>query len=435
MPSERPNKSLWSGPSDTGHTRDWLEPEAEPTQQYPSAAEQSAAQAPPPVATPKTSRRGPVLGIMAATIVALGGVVAGQQLAAGKTDTETAVVLPPAVGGNAGTTDAGKIYAATNQGVVQIKTGDASGTGFVIDAQGTIVTNAHVVEGASTVQVDFNDSNKGVEGKVLGKDVSSDLAVIRVNPAEAGKLVPLTLADSDKVKTGDQVLAIGYPLGLSRTATEGIVSGIGRQIKAQNGFSIDKVIQTDASINPGNSGGPLLDSRGRVIGVNSQIAATGGGGNTGIGFAIPSNTVRSIVPSLAAGTTVAHPYLGLQLVPVANTSGGLGAQVADLTPGGPGERAGLKGGQDGDVITALDGVEVDSPDALIAELSGKKVGDKVTLTVQRGGEQKQVSATVGDRPASSQSATDQSATPTTPQQQTPVDPSDPNSQIPTPSIP
>ena len=181
--------------------------------------------------------------------------------------------------------------------------GTASGTGFVFDSDGTIVTNAHVVGDAQEAQVRFDD-DAPVQAQVVGTDPSSDLAVLHVDPAQAGTLQPLTLGESDDVRVGDTAIAVGYPFGLDRTATAGIVSGLGRRIQAPNGVSIDEVIQTDAPINPGNSGGPLLDASGRVIGVNSQIAtASGGGGNVGVGFAIPSDTVREVVPRLKAGQT------------------------------------------------------------------------------------------------------------------------------------
>ncbi|MEN0014452.1 MAG: trypsin-like peptidase domain-containing protein, partial [Solirubrobacteraceae bacterium] len=287
-------------------------------------------------------------------------------------------------------------------GVVQIRTSDASGTGFVVSDNGTIVTNAHVVDSAKTVRVIFDDGKSSVEGTVLGTDVSADLAAIKINPSDVNeKLTVLGLADSDKVETGDEVVAIGYPLGLDRTATEGIVSGLGRQIQAQNGFSIDKVIQTDASINPGNSGGPLLDADGRVIGVNSQIAATAAGSNTGIGFAIPSNEVRTVIPSLVSGKAIQRPYLGVSL---SESSDDTGAIVAQITAGGPGDKAGLSASGGGDKITAIDGQAVADPDALITALDAKSVGDKVDLTVLRDGNTKHITVTLGARPANATSS-------------------------------
>ncbi|MEH3054029.1 MAG: trypsin-like peptidase domain-containing protein [Patulibacter minatonensis] len=332
-------------------------------------------------------------------VVAVGGVAVGQQL--GGDDAQTTAkgntITLPVVKGKTEETRANEIYSQIKDGVVQIKTGDGSGTGFVVDKDGTIVTNAHVVSGSRTVQVYFNDSDEGITGTVTGTDVSTDLAAVKVNPKDA-KLVPLALADSDDVKPGDQTLAIGYPLGLDRTLTEGIVSGLGRQIQAQNNFSIDKVIQTDTSINPGNSGGPLIDTRGRVIGVNSQIATTAAGSNTGIGFAIPSNTVRTVIPQLAAGQTVKHAYLGVKLE---NDAQQAGAVIAEVTSGGPGERGGL---QVNDRVTAIDGTEVNTSDGLISEIAKKKTGDVTELTVQRGGKETKVKVTLGDRPVTTDSS-------------------------------
>ncbi|MGH2898188.1 MAG: S1C family serine protease, partial [Solirubrobacteraceae bacterium] len=276
----------------------------------------------------------------------------------------------------------------------------ASGTGFVIDSNGTIVTNAHVVEGAGQVRVRFDDASAGVDAEVLGRDASSDLAVLRVDPATTQNVKPLALADSDSVRVGDLAVAIGYPLGLDRTATAGIISGVGRAIKAPNGFSIDKVIQTDAPINPGNSGGPLLDGAGRVIGVNSQIATAGGsGGNVGIGFAVPSNTVRQVVPRLRAGGAISRPYLGIQ----SQASTVLqGAAVAEVYPGTPADRGGVLVG---DVIRKVDGQAVQAPEDISSAIEGRRPGDAITIEVQRAGGQKTLRLTLGTRPENVPGAT------------------------------
>jgi putative serine protease PepD len=289
-----------------------------------------------------------------------------------------------------------QIYAAANRGVVQVRTGSGSGTGFVVQGDGTIVTNDHVVSDASQVEIRFNDGNRPVRATVLGTDPSSDLAVLRIDPNSAPRLYPLGLADSNRVRVGDLAVAIGYPLGLDKTATAGIVSGVGREIQAPNGFSIDKVIQTDAPINPGNSGGPLLDARGRVIGVNSQIAtAGGGGGNVGIGFAIPANTVRDVVPRLKRGEHIRHPYLGVSTGPAI---GGVGAAVQGVTPGGPAENAGLRPGVD--VIVSVDGHRVTGPDDVVQALDGRQPGDRVQIVVIRGsGARRTITVRLGDRPA------------------------------------
>jgi putative serine protease PepD len=279
---------------------------------------------------------------------------------------------------------------------VSIRAGQASGTGFVIDADGTIVTNAHVVDSATTAQVRFDDGEEPVPARVLGADASSDLAVLKVDPSDAGTLHPLALADSDDVQVGDTAIAIGYPLGLDRTATAGIVSGLGREIQAPDGFQIDEVIQTDAPINPGNSGGPLLNTGGQVIGVNSQIATSGqtGNGNVGIGFAVPSNTVRQVVPRLKQGQTIERPYLGVVTGRVSPTSPD-GAIVRSVRPGGPGQRGGL---QVGDVIVGVNGRRVDDPADVSAAISGQVPGDTVTVQVQRDGQPVTVDIELGKRP-------------------------------------
>src|SRR5262249_17411964 len=252
-----------------------------------------------------------------------------------------------------GQSRAGAIYAQTSPAVVSIRTGQGSGTGFLIDDKGTIVTNAHVVSDNKSVTIRFGANGANLNGNVVGVDTSSDLAVVRVPTAgipAAAK--PLALADSRTVRVGDPVVAIGNPFGLDRTETTGIVSALGRAIQAPNGFQIDDAIQTDAAINPGNSGGPLIDNNGQVIAVNSQIETgrNGSEGNVGIGFAVPSNTARQVVPVLERGDKVAHPYLGVSTGDA--TNGSKGAQIGTVSPGGPAEAAGL---QSGDVILSIDG--------------------------------------------------------------------------------
>ena len=220
--------------------------------------------------------------------------------------------------------------------------------------------------------------------------------MLKVDPAKAGQLEPLALADSDAVNVGDTAIAIGYPLGLDRTVTAGIVSGLGREIKAPNGFSIDKVIQTDAPINPGNSGGPLLDDQGRVIGVNSQIATTAGnaGGSVGIGFAVPSNIVRQIVPKLELGKKVEHAYLG---VSTSDAPSGGGALVREVNPGTPAAKAGSRprpaSGEGADLIVAIDGKAVASPDEVISIVGAHKPGDHIKVDVIRDGRQRSLDVT------------------------------------------
>ena len=284
------------------------------------------------------------------------------------------------------------VYAAASPSVVSVRTGEGSGTGFLVDSDGTIVTNAHVVGDNSQVQVRFTDDGDFHDASVLGVDASTDLAAIKVDASAANGVKPLALADSDKVQVGDTALAIGYPLGLDRTATAGIVSGLERDIQAPNGFSIDKVIQTDAPINPGNSGGPLLNSNGEVIGVNSQIATAGGGnGSVGIGFAVPANTVKDVLPQLERGAAPEHAYLGVSTAPAQNG----GAQVGEATSGGPAAKAGI---QPGDVITEVDGDQVQDPDDVAQAIEDKKPGDEVDVKVQRGGSERTIQVTLGQRP-------------------------------------
>ncbi|MGE4427401.1 MAG: S1C family serine protease [Solirubrobacteraceae bacterium] len=318
------------------------------------------------------------------------------------------------VGGDSPDAPLKAAYTAAVDGVVQIRTSSGAGTGFVYDDEGTIVTNAHVVGNATSVRVRFGDSTSMIDGRVLGRDASTDLAVVRVDPSEVDKLAPLPLADSDEAETGDQVLAIGYPLGLDQTATGGIVSGVGRSIQAPNGFNIDKVIQTDAPINPGNSGGPLLDVKGRVIGVNSQIATTGrSGGNVGIGYAVPSNTAKDIVPRLAQGQTVERGYMGVSIGPLGSSSAGSGsggqgggtsgegAEVVTVTPNGPAADAGLRGARGsrgGDVIRRIEGEVVKGPDDVTRIVSGRRPGDTVRFEIERDGRRQEVRVRLAKRP-------------------------------------
>ena len=297
-----------------------------------------------------------------------------------------------------GQTRTGAIYAKAVPAVVSIRTSQGSGTGFLIDDTNTIVTNAHVVDTFKHVTVRFGAHGQDLDGQVLGVDASSDLAVVHLQPGSAPKSAkPLPLADSRSVQIGDTAIAIGNPFGLDRTATEGIVSGLGRRIQAPNGFEIDQAIQTDAPINPGNSGGPLLDDSGRVIGVNSQIETGGSSnGNVGIGFAVPSNTVRQVVPVLEQGKSVEHAFLGVEAA--ADVNGGIapaGAEIANVTPGGPAENAGI---QPGDIIVAIDGKKGDAFDQVSAIVNAHKVGDQIDVRVDRGGGERSFHVKLGTRP-------------------------------------
>jgi len=296
--------------------------------------------------------------------------------------------VAPTVGGARPNGDVEAIYRSASRGVVSVRAGSGSGTGFVVDADGTLVTNAHVVGSARTVQVEFAD-DETAQARVTGVDRSSDLAVLKVDTGRTGRLHALELADSDGVRTGQLAVAIGSPFGLPQTATAGIVSGTGRHIQAPDGFQIDRVIQTDAPINPGNSGGPLLDARGRVIGVNSQIATGGSNGNVGIGFAVPSNTVADVLPRLERGETIQRPFLG-----VSTTQGSGGAVVREVTAGGPASEAGVR---TGDVIVRVGGDRVQEPDDVAAAIQDRRPGQAVEVEVRRGGDTRTLEVELGDR--------------------------------------
>jgi putative serine protease PepD len=271
------------------------------------------------------------------------------------------------------------------------QSGEATGSGFVVSKDGFVVTNAHVVNGASSVTVKIGDG-KQQTAQVVGKDESTDIALLKVTASNS--LKPLTFANSDQLSVGDNVFAIGNPFGLDRTLTTGVVSALQRQIDAPNGFAIDGVIQTDAPINPGNSGGPLLDARGLVVGVNSQIltGSSTSQGNVGIGFAAPSNTVRNVVSQLESNGSVKHAFLGVQMGATENA----GARIGAVTPGGPAADAGLEAG---DVITAFDGKHVSDAAAVSGFVNDKQVGDQVTLTIGSGSARRTVTVTLGEQPA------------------------------------
>jgi putative serine protease PepD len=320
-----------------------------------------------------------------ALVVSLGGLLLDRG-----TEPSSSSASLAAPGGRLAPTQIGRVYDSAGPGVVRVQAGAATGTGFVVREDGTIVTNAHVVGDARTAEVQFADKGGLLNAEVLGSDRSSDLAVLRVDPGSV-QLKPLPLADSSKVEVGDAVVAIGHPFGLERTTTAGIVSGLERQIQAPNGFEIDKVIQTDAAINPGNSGGPLLDSRGRVIGVNSQIATGGSGrGNVGVGFAVPSNTVREVLPALSRGQRIERPFLG-----VTTAAHPDGAQIVSVTAGSPADDAGLQAGQ---VITRVDGRTVRSPEDVAQAISGDKPGETVEVELRGGGQGRTVNVQLGTRP-------------------------------------
>jgi S1-C subfamily serine protease len=297
--------------------------------------------------------------------------------------------------------------------------GVATGSGFLIDTEGHIVTNNHVVEGASKVTVKLGSEDTSHTAEVVGTDPATDVALLKVEePPE--KLHPLALGSSSQVQVGDPVVAIGNPFGLDRTVTAGIVSALQRQIQAPNGFSISHVIQTDAAINPGNSGGPLIDSSGRVIGINSQIQTGGGNGNVGIGFAVPIDTAREVVQQIERHGKVEHAYIGItggSLTPALAKALKLpvdeGVLVNEVVKDSPADKAGIEGGDTeatiegvqirlgGDIITEVDGKPISSMEEVIDAVNGARPGDEMELTLLRGdNETKHVTVTLGTRPGS-----------------------------------
>src|SRR3954470_6921502 len=395
----KPPRHIWSGDWWEESDRARQEAEEQAAALKEAARQRAEANRPPPPPQPRrfTRRHKIAATALVAVAVALSAFSVGTIV--GDSGSNTPDPLPAIsekpLKPREGQTRAGAIYALASPAVVSIRTGEGSGTGFLIDRSGRIVTNSHVVGSNSRVLVRFGQDQTSLDGKVVGSDPSSDIAVVEIGAASIPKGVkPLQFTDSRAVQVGDTAIAIGNPFGLDRTATEGIVSGLGREIKAPNGFQIDAVIQTDAPINPGNSGGPLLDDSGHVIGVNSQIATAGaGGGNLGIGFAVPSNTARQVVPQLERGQAVKRSYLGTQTT--ADPANPNGAQVESVTPGGPADKAGL---QKDDVIKAVDGQAVKDPSDLSSAIALKKPGDTVTLRIERSGLTQEIDVKLGTRP-------------------------------------
>ena len=284
------------------------------------------------------------------------------------------------------------IYKRAYRGVVEITvrgTGSsAEGSGFVYDSSGHIVTNQHVVNDGESISVKFWNG-KTYSAQLIGGDSSTDLAVLKVN-APASQLFPLTLGSSSKAAVGDPVVAIGSPFGLEETVTAGIVSALHRSIDSQSQFAIPDSIQTDAAINHGNSGGPLLNAQGQVIGVNAQIRSDSGD-NAGVGFAIPSDTVRSVAGQLVSSGKAVHAYLGVSL-----DSRATGARVAEVQPGTPAEKAHLR---TGDVVTAVGGTTVDSAEALTRAIDSHKPGETVRVTIRRDGKDITAEVKLASRPA------------------------------------
>jgi len=286
------------------------------------------------------------------------------------------------------------LYRKVSSSVVEIRVtsgpGGGTGSGFLIDDEGHIVTNQHVVDSAQSVTVVFSDGTER-RARVVGTDASTDIAVLDVD-APAGELDPLPWGSVDSVEVGDPVVAVGSPFGLQGTVTAGIISALGREIRAPDGFTIENAVQTDASLNSGNSGGPLIDSAGRVVGVAAQIRSESGG-SVGIGYAVPSDTAREIAAELIEDGEVEHAYLGVGL------GGEDSAQIMEVVAGSPAARAGLRAN---DVVTAVDGEEIESGDELRRRIDAKQPGDMLRLTVRRGNDDREIEAKLGARPNSAE---------------------------------
>jgi putative serine protease PepD len=326
---------------------------------------------------------------------------------------------------SAGVVEVLATYSSGGQDLFGMPSGpsQALGSGFVVSNDGYILTNAHVVtdngQAANSVSAVFKGAasqTKTVTAKVVGVDQTSDVALLKIDPSSAGKLDPLVLGDSSKVQVGEPVVAIGNPLGFDFSLTEGVVSATNRNLQSPNGSTISNGIQTDAAINEGNSGGPLIDSSGRVIGINEQIASQSGG-NQGLGFAVPIDTAKNAMTQLEQTGTVKYAWLGIagqtitpDVAKTLNLKAAQGVLVAQVTSGSPAAKAGITGGQTqvvlqnqqwvtgGDIITAINGEPLSSMDALQAAISTHKPGDVVTLSVISGSSTKNVQVTLGVRP-------------------------------------
>jgi S1-C subfamily serine protease len=341
------------------------------------------------------------VGVIVA-VLALAGAFGGDETVVRAQSTPTPA---PTATGKAQPAGVADVYARVSPGVVFVQANSgkgqlpfpgggqaASGSGFVIDDDGHIVTNDHVVEDATQYRVRFGENGDPIVAKLLGTDPSADLAMLEVDPDDVGEpLKPVKLGASEDLRPGDPAIAIGSPFGLEGTVTSGIVSALGRTIQAPNGFSISNAVQTDAAINPGNSGGPLLDAQGRVIGVTSQIRTNGGDQNSGVGFAVPVDAIKRALPFLEKGRDVPHAYLGLSTGQAAQG----GARVGGVIPGGPAAKAGLR---QGDRIVEIAGTPVHEPDDVSAAINARRPDEEVRVVVERGGERRTLTVKLGEQP-------------------------------------
>jgi putative serine protease PepD len=348
--------------------------------------------------------RAPLAVLLAISALLGGGVSAGVLAATGALSAPSQPTSVVQNGGSAATQvsatglNAETLYASNSAGVVDITakgvSSSGTGTGFVIDTGGNIVTAAHVVDQASSVTVTLEDGTTR-SATVVSKDGATDVALLKID-ASGMTLHPLKLGSSSSLGVGDEVAAIGDPFGYQRSISTGIVSGVDRTVHAPNGFTVGHAIQTDAAVNPGNSGGPLLNASGQVIGIVDQIATNGGADqSSGVGFAVPIDLVKAELSKLKSGATIAHAYLGVATSASSSTSTP-GATLADVTAGGPAQAAGLHAG---DVVTTLGGSKVRNADDLVAAIADRAPGDKVAITVERGSTTVELTATLGKQPA------------------------------------
>jgi putative serine protease PepD len=345
---------------------------------------------------------GGAAGYGGALLAGQGGVTTGAPSAAASepepSPAPTAASSPGAASGG-GPMDTVAVAAQALPGTVTIQVGRSSGSGFVMDAQGRILTNNHVISGAAggaTIRVGFSDGRRQT-ATLVGRSPSYDLAVIKVKPA--GYLRPLTIGDSDAVRVGEPVLALGAPLGLPDSVSQGIVSAVDRPVVVQADGNADSPlafingVQTDAAINPGSSGGPLVDAQARVIGINSAILTRGNSdqqtGNIGVGFAIPVNQAKTIADLLIANGKATYPVIGAELREV-----GRGLELTSVDGGGPASRAGLR---QGDLVTKIDDRRVDRTEELIVEIRTRRPGEKVVLEYERGSAKARATVTLGSR--------------------------------------
>ena len=375
---------------------------------------------PPPQRRSSAGFRGRNLTLLLALTAALGGAAgAGVVAIAGGGNTTTTTTISEPITRAASNTsssgglDASALYASAAPGVVDITSrgvsdgsqsdspfgapqsqdATATGTGFVVDGKGNIVTAAHVVNGASSITVTFQDGTTR-KATLLGQDNATDVAVLKVDPSGL-TLHPLPLGSSANLQVGDAVAAIGDPFTYDRSMSTGIVSGLDRTISAPNGFTVAHAIQTDAALNPGNSGGPVFDASGQVIGIVDQIATNGASNATssGVGFAVPIDLIRSELANLEAGKPVSHAYLGVSTGSVGTTA--TGALIQSVAQGGPADDAGLRAG---DVVTAIGTTTVKGSNDLVAAIATHKPDDKVQVTVRRGSQTLKETVTLGTQP-------------------------------------